>query len=138
MLVTSIYAAILGFVFVALSVRTLLLRRRLGVGIGDGDQPILARAVRVHSNFAEYVPLSLILLYFLETQVKASLWIHVLGSALLIGRITHAFGVSQVEENYRYRVIGMALTFTVIISASLGLMIGYLWLCLILNRESPI
>ena len=124
MLVTPIYAAIFGFVFVALSVRTLLLRRRLGVGIGDGDQPILARAVRVHSNFAEYVPLSLILLYFLETQVKASLWIHVLGSALLIGRITHAFGVSQVEENYRYRVIGMALTFTVIISASLGLMIA--------------
>jgi uncharacterized membrane protein YecN with MAPEG domain len=102
MLVTPIYAAISGFVFVALSVRTLLLRRRLGVGIGDGEQPILKRAVRVHSNYAEYVPLSLILLYFLENQVRASLWIHVLCSALLIGRITHAFGVSQVEENYRY------------------------------------
>ncbi len=128
MLVTPIYAAISGFVFVVLSVRTLLLRRRLEVGIGDGDQPILARAIRVHSNYAEYVPLSLILLYFLENQVGVSLWIHVLCSTLLIGRITHAFGVSQVEENYRYRVIGMALTFTVIISASLGLVIGYLWL----------
>jgi uncharacterized membrane protein YecN with MAPEG domain len=126
MLVTPIYAAIFGFVFVALSVRTLLLRRRLGVGIGDGDQPILKRAVRVHSNYAEYVPLSLILLYFLENQVRTSLLIHVLCSALLIGRITHAFGVSQVEENYRYRVIGMALTFTVIICAALGIMIGYL------------
>lgn len=120
------YAAIFGFIFVALSVRTLLLRRRLKVGIGDGEMPILARAVRVHSNYAEYVPLSLILLYFLETQVGTSLWIHILCSALLIGRITHAFGVSQVEENYRYRVIGMALTFTVIICASLGLMSRYL------------
>jgi len=126
MLVTPIYAAISGFVFVALSVRTRLLRRRLGVGIGDGDQLILKRAVRVHSNYAEYVPLSLILLYFLENQVRTSLLIHVLCSALLIGQITHAFGVSQVKENYRYRVSGMALTFTVIISASLGLMIGYL------------
>jgi uncharacterized membrane protein YecN with MAPEG domain len=126
MLVTPLYAGIFGFVFVALSVRTLLLRRSLGIGIGDKEQPILARAVRVHSNYAEYVPLSLILLYFLETQVGASLWIHALGSALLIGRITHAFGVSQVEENYRYRVIGMALTLTVIICASLRLMISYL------------
>jgi hypothetical protein len=126
MLITPIYAAILGLVFVALSVRTLLLRRRLKVGIGDGDQPILARAMRVHSNYAEYVPLSLILVYFLETQVEASLWIHILCSALLVGRVTHAFGVSQLEENYRYRVIGMALTFTVILCASLGLMIDYL------------
>jgi uncharacterized protein len=125
MLTTPIYTAIFGWVFVALSVRTLLLRRSLGVGLGDGDQPMLARAVRVHSNFAEYVPISLLLIYFLETQVEAGLWIHVLCSALLIGRITHAFGVSQVKENYRYRVIGMALTFTVIISASIGLMIGY-------------
>lgn len=111
--------------FVALSVRTLLLRRRLKVAIGDGDQPTLARAARVHANFAEYVPLSLILVYFLETQAGASLWIHVLGSALVIGRITHAFGVSQVEENYRYRVTGMALTFTVILSASIGLIVAY-------------
>lgn len=125
MLVTPIYAAIFGFLFVALSVRTLLLRRRLGVALGDGDQPLLARAVRVHSNFAEYVPLSLILIYFLETQTGASLWIHVLCSALLIGRITHAFGVSKVEENFRYRVTGMAFTFTVIISASIGLMLSY-------------
>ena len=111
--------------FVALSVRTLLLRRCLKVAIGDGDQPTLARAARVHANFAEYVPLSLILVYFLETQAGASLWIHVLGSALVIGRITHAFGVSQIEENYRYRVTGMALTFTVILSASIGLIVAY-------------
>lgn len=125
MLVSPIYAAILGFVFVALSVRTILLRRRLKVAIGDGDQPILARAVRVHSNFAEYVPLSLILVYFLEIQSGTSLWIHVLCSTLLIGRITHALGISQVEENYRYRVTGMALTFTVIISASIAVIVTY-------------
>jgi uncharacterized protein len=125
MLSTPIYAAILGLVFVALSVRTLLLRRQLGVAIGDGDQPILARAARAHANFAEYVPLSLILIYFLEMQMQTSLYIHLLGGALVIGRITHAIGVSQVKENFRYRVIGMAITFTVIIFASIGLMINY-------------
>ena len=122
---TSTYAAILGLVFIVLSIRTLLLRRKLGVAIGDGNQPRLARASRVHANFAEYVPLSLILIYFLEIQTQTSLWIHLLCSALVIGRITHAFGVSQVQENYRYRVVGMVVTFTVIISASIGLMISY-------------
>lgn len=123
--ITPIYAAVLGLVFVVLSIRTLLLRRQLKVAIGDGDQPVLARAARVHANFAEYVPLSLILIYFLEIQIQLSLWIHILCSALVIGRITHAFGVSQVQENYRYRVFGMVVTFTVIISASIGLMISY-------------
>ena len=125
MLVTPIYTAILGFLFVALSVRTLLLRRQLGVALGDGEQPILTRAVRVHSNFAEYVPLSLLLISFLETQTGKSLWIHVLCSALLIGRIIHALGVSKVEEEFRYRVTGMAFTLSAIISASIGLILNY-------------
>ena len=86
---------------------------------------MLARAVRAHANFAEYVPLSLLLIYFLETQPRTNLWIHILCSALVIGRITHAIGVSQVKETFRYRVIGMVITFTVIISASLGLIIRY-------------
>ncbi|MBD1848109.1 MAPEG family protein [Cyanobacteria bacterium FACHB-63] len=125
MLVTSIYASLLGFVFVALSIRTLLLRRRLGVAIGDGDQPVLTRAARVHANFAEYVPLSLILIYFLEIQVRTTLWIHILCIALVVGRISHAFGVSQVKENFRYRVIGIVVTLMVIISASFGLILSY-------------
>jgi uncharacterized protein len=125
MLTTPIYAALLGLIFLALSVRTVLLRRQLKVAIGDGDQPILARAVRAHANFAEYVPLSLVLIYFLEIQTQTNLLIHVLCSALVIGRMTHAIGVSQEKETFRYRVIGITLTFTVIISASLGLMISY-------------
>ena len=125
MFVTPIYAAILSFVFVTISVRTILIRRKLQIAIGDGDQPLLARAARVHANFAEYVPLSLILIYFLETCSVSKLWIHLLCITLVIGRVTHALGVSQPKENYRYRVTGMALTFTAILSASLGLLIVY-------------
>jgi uncharacterized protein len=121
-----LYSGLFGLFFVALSVRTLLLRRRFGIGIGNGDKPILERASRVHSNFAEYVPFSLILIYFLETQASSDLWIHFICIALLIGRISHAYGVSQVQENLRYRVIGMALTFMVIISTSIRLVIGYI------------
>ena len=122
---TPLYAAIIGLVFVVLSVRTLLLRRRLGIAIGTGEDPELTRAMRVHSNFAEYVPLALILFYFLEVETDVNLWIHVLCVSLIVGRLLHAYGVSQVEENYRFRMAGMILTLGSIISASTRLIVSY-------------
>ena len=115
---TPLYAALFGLVLVALSVRTLRLRRQLQIGIGHGNNAVMERAMRVHANFCEYVPMALLLIFLLETVVGGTYWIHVLGLGLLTGRVLHAFGVSQVGEDYRYRVAGMALTFTVIISAA--------------------
>ena len=124
--VTPVYAAICGLIFVGLSVRTLMLRRREGVAVGDGNDPVLSRAIRAHGNFSEYVPLSLILLFFLESAGEAAGWIHLLGSLLVAGRLSHAYGVSRVNENFVYRVTGMALTFTVIVSASLRILVSLL------------
>jgi len=126
MLVTPIYAGIAALMFIFLSIRTLMLRRRLKVAIGDSSDPMLLRATRVHGNFAEYVPLALILLYFLEVQGVATAFIHGLGIALIAGRLVHAYGVSQVEENYRFRILGMALTFIVMISAATRLIMSAL------------
>ena len=125
-LITPVYAAICALIYVVLSVRTLLLRRQGRVAIGDGNQPVLSRAIRAHANFSEYVPLALILMFFLEVSGAAGGWMHVLGAMLILGRVSHAFGVSQVDENYIYRVSGMALTFTVIISAAARIFIQYL------------
>ncbi|OMH39042.1 MAPEG family protein [Motiliproteus sp. MSK22-1] len=124
MLITPLYAGLAALVFIFLSIRTLMLRRRLRVAIGDSDQPLLLRATRVHSNFAEYVPLAIILLYFLEVQGAADGLIHGLAIALLLGRLLHAYGVSQVEENYRFRVIGMGLTFLVVVTAATRLIMA--------------
>jgi uncharacterized protein len=125
MYVTPFYSGIFGLFFVALSVRTLLLRRKFGIAIGSNNQPLLERASRVHSNFAEYVPMSLLLIYFLELKMPSNVWIHFVCIALLVGRISHAYGVSQVQEKFIYRVIGIALTFMVIISTSVRLIIAY-------------
>jgi uncharacterized protein len=125
MLITPGYAAVFALMFVVLSLRTIRLRRRAKAAIGDGGDPRLARAARVHSNFAEYVPLSLLLIYFLETQTGSGMGIHVLCLMLLAGRSSHAWGVSQVRENYRFRVVGMVLTFTVILSAAFRLLYAY-------------
>ena len=120
--ITVKYLPVFGLIFVFLSVRTLLLRRSLQASIGDGNSIVLRRAIRAHGNFAEYVPISLLLIYFLEEKFTFSIWVHCLCIALIIGRCIHAYGVSQSEENFAYRVAGMALTLGVIISTSLSLL----------------
>jgi uncharacterized protein len=120
--VVLLYAGLLALLFVGLSVRTLLMRRTLRIGIGDSGNEAMLRAMRVHSNFAEYVPLSLLLIYFVEATGAAAPFVHALGASVVVGRISHAFGVSQVKENYAFRVVGMTLTLAPIIVAATRLL----------------
>jgi uncharacterized membrane protein YecN with MAPEG domain len=67
-----------------------------------------------HSNFAEYVPMSLLMMALAESTDVHAWLLHGTGIALIIARLSHAFGVSQTPENFNFRVTGMALTFTVL------------------------
>ncbi len=101
------------------------MRRRLRIAIGDAGNEAMLRAMRVHSNFAEYVPLGLLLVYFVEITGAKPLLAHALGASVLVGRVSHALGVSQVKESYAFRVVGMASTLTPIIIAALRLLFAY-------------
>jgi uncharacterized protein len=114
MTIVPTYAAILGLLFIFLSIRVIKTRRKERVAIGDGGNPRMQRAIAVHSNFAQYVPLALLLLAFLEMQQGPTMLIQILCVALLISRLLHAYGVSQMQENFRFRVVGMLMTCGVI------------------------
>ncbi len=81
--------------------------------------------MRVHSNFAEYAPLALLLIYFVEVQGAPGWLVHALGLCLLTGRCVHAYGVSQVKEKFVYRVTGMVMTFTAMLVASAFLIVRH-------------
>ena len=117
------YAALFALIFVYLSLRTIGLRRRLQIAMGDADNPLMLRAMRVHANFAEYVPFALLLIFLVESQGARAGLVHGLCLTLLIGRVLHAWGLSQARENFRFRVIGMVLTFATLVSAALYLLI---------------
>ena len=56
MQIVPLYAALLSFIFVFLSIKTISTRRSLKIGIGHANNEKMLRIMRVHSNFAEYVP----------------------------------------------------------------------------------
>jgi uncharacterized protein len=111
----SLYAGLLGLMFLALSIRVIGGRRLARVGLGDGGDLGLQRRMRAQANFAEYVPivLLLLLLMLLAELQGVSAWIlHGVGACLVFGRIAHAVSISRDPEPSGGRVVGMAFTFT--------------------------
>ena len=122
---TVLYLALLVILFVVLSVRTIRLRRSLKIAVGDAGNSRMLRAMRVHSNFSEYVPLAVLLIYFVESKSAHPFLVHSLGLGLFAGRISHAYGLSQDKENFKFRVTGMAITFTVMLTCAGYLLFSY-------------
>jgi uncharacterized membrane protein YecN with MAPEG domain len=114
---TALYASLLAFLFVFLSVRVIRTRRGAHVALGDGGDRLLLRRMRVQANFAEYVPLALILIGLAESLGAPAALLHGLGTGLVAGRASHAFGVSRDPEDFRFRVAGMGATLTIILAA---------------------
>jgi len=120
--ITAFYAALLGLFFVRLSTRTIQLRRKAKTALGDGDNTELKRAIRAHANFSEYVPIGLLLIAMSENLGTHPLLVNALGFFLLCGRSLHAYGLSQVKEDYRFRIFGMRMTLNVIIFSALAIL----------------
>lgn len=118
-MVTPLYAGILGLLYVAISAYTILGRFKHNVNLGDGDNEDMFKRIRIHSNFIEYVPFALLLMVLAEVEGSSETLIHVLGVALVIGRIIHPFGVARVIGPSIGRSGGMILTFLVIITAAI-------------------
>lgn len=113
--ITAFYAGLLALLFIALSINIIRLRFKLKVGLGDGGEKPLIKAVRTHGNFAEYIPLALILLASFELSGAEGLWIHLFGSTLLLSRILHAIGLSKSVGTSKPRALGTLSMFIVII-----------------------
>ena len=119
LMITGLYAALLGLIFIALSIQVIKARRKHMVSLGDGNIDDLQRATRAHANFSEYVPLCIILLLIAELTSQADVFLHICGIVLVFGRIAHAYGlVTKVGASWG-RISGTLATFTVLIALSL-------------------
>ncbi len=116
LLITSIIAAVLTIIFIKLSFAVIGLRRKNKVGLGNGGNEDLERAIRAQGNFAEYVPFGIILIACLELN-GAPWWLVVIpGITLIIGRLIHAKGINTPPPDFSKRVLGMKFTFYTLIT----------------------
>lgn len=119
--VTALYAGLLGLYFVWLATRVIKARRVHRVALGT-DHRLVQRAARAHGNFAEYVPFALLMLALCEINGLPDWALHVLGVVLLVGRVLHATGIAREPEDFKWRVLGTSLTFTVMGVAAAALL----------------
>lgn len=110
---TSIYAGLCGLLMAWLALQTIKARRANRVKLGHGGNFALQSAIRAHGNFAENMPIVLILLFLLEYNGMHYLVIHAVGIIFLIGRWIHAEGL--LADNLRCRMRGMGLTLAILV-----------------------
>ncbi len=123
-MISSLYAALLAIIFIVLTLRTIKIRRREKISLGDNGNVELQRAIRAHGNFCETVPIALILLVLAEASGASSAILHICAIILLVGRTSHAFGISSQNSSFYFRVGGMILTISSItILAALNILL---------------
>jgi uncharacterized membrane protein YecN with MAPEG domain len=119
--VTTLAAGVLGLIFAVLSGQVVAGRLSgkvmIGAGSEDTTNPLFI-AVRSQANFAEYVPLALLLIGLIELRTGATLLVEGLAGALVIARILHPIGLRLPAPN-PFRAGGFILTVTVLAVASI-------------------
>jgi len=114
MVITPLYAGLLTLWFLVLSF-AVVRRRQHGIPLGDGGDPKMMRVIRGLANFAEYVPLALLLMAILELSRFSIYVLHALGLALLVARLLHGYALSFTQQFRFGRWWGAALTFLVLV-----------------------
>ena len=96
--ITPIYAALLALLFLVLSWRVIQYRQAKIISLGDtGDKNLLKR-MRAQANWAEYTPIALILMLLTELRGAPEVAVHLMGIALLTGRVLHAIGFASTPQ----------------------------------------
>lgn len=123
--ITLLYTGLLGLFYVALSFNVIRLRRSKLVGLGHDNDPHdpLFRAVRIHGNFSEYIPLLLLMMVLDEMTGRSPLWLHAMGILLLASRVLHMIGITSTHKKSFGRLSGMMITLNLLIISSILLIL---------------
>ncbi len=122
--ITLVTAGLCGLMFILLSLQVVRGRVATKVTMGDGNDPTLRTRIRTHGNFAEYVPLTLLLLALCEVADANRLLLAVCGGLLVLARAAHILGMPRPAPNFG-RIFGTATSWGVIIILSVtALLLG--------------
>lgn len=105
--------------YILLTLNVVRMRWATKTGLGVGEDRRMLKAVRVHGNFAEYIPLVFIGIILMEVRGAGSTWLHSLYAAAFLARILITFGITKTSNFSPYRFLGNCLTYIVLLSAGI-------------------
>jgi hypothetical protein len=120
--ITALYAALAAVMLLVLAALVVRARWATRTALGVGSDPRMERAVRVHANFVEYVPLALVLMLLGELNGFGAAALHAAGTALLVSRILHAVGLSRHSARSFGRFWGTLGTWLTLLALAVGLL----------------
>ena len=124
--VTAGYLALLALIYAALAVNVVRQRRQNRAAFGDAGNPALRSAIRAHGHFAEYVPITALMVAMLEMSGVAAWRLHILMIALVISRLLHPVGIYAAPGTAAFRigrVGGMTLTVILLITCAVAILL---------------
>jgi len=123
--IAGLYAALQALLATALVVPVGRLRGKYDVALHAGGHPDLDVAIRRHANWAEHVPIALLLIALLELNGGSAGLLHGLGLTLLAARIAHPFGLKPDVMRVPLRGIGAFATMLVTLVAAVALLLKF-------------
>ncbi|WP_290525542.1 MAPEG family protein [Alcanivorax sp.] len=122
--ITALYAALSGFLIIALAANVVRLRLAKKVSLGDGGHKDVSRAIRAHGNTIEYLPLALILMALLEINGGGGTALHSYGILLVGGRVVYSYGMLVPRSSANLaRQLGVVTSWLVILGAGIQLLV---------------
>jgi uncharacterized membrane protein YecN with MAPEG domain len=123
--ITAAYLGVLALLYAVLGLQVSRLRRGHRVLFGDGDNIKLRSAIRAHANFAEYVPIIVLMVAMLELSGLPATSVHLLMAALLLARLLHPLGMYVGPRTLQFqicRVGGITLNWLVLVASAILLL----------------
>ena len=121
--ITLVLAAIFGLLHVIFTLRVGDYRFKSKISLGDGGDHELRNRIRAHGNFIENVPIALLLILLNDLDGAEDNTLIMLGSILLISRLTHYLTIVTLRLPWILRPLSMLGTLGTILAASLMLLV---------------
>ena len=120
---SMITAGLLGLLLLFLSGYVIAGRVKFKIDIGDGGNEQMRQRIRAQANFAEYVPLALILIIMVEINTIGAGWMPAaMAVTLVVARLWHAQGLLSSPGTSTGRFMGTNLTALVILVGAVAAM----------------
>ena len=118
--IVGLYTGLNALILIWIFTKTVGLRGKLKISIGDGDNKHMQRIMRGHANAVESMSIVLILLLVMAALGTPALVLHGFGLVFTFSRLIHAWHFIQEDAARWQRFYGAVLTLAVTLVLAIG------------------